>query len=168
MVNTEMNNVIHVGLQAQGREFDILIMEQSPGLRFNRGALLNAAALLLQGSEHDYFVFHDVDTYPTKAGNIQYNFPTGPAPYHITPTGIHPDSKSEVWPLRCRTSGGTSCNSEQRREGICDTCSGLGTICMPIEGDLLSFLQPLYLGLPQNYVDKTLPVGLQRCIQGFY
>eukprot|EP00884_Botryococcus_braunii_P006855 jgi/Botrbrau1/16170/Bobra.0272s0005.2 len=82
-------------LQAQGRDFDILIMEQSPGLRFNRGALLNAAALLLQGSEHDYFVFHDVDTYPTKAGNIQYDFPTGPAPYHITPTGIHPDSKSE-------------------------------------------------------------------------
>jgi hypothetical protein len=85
-------------MQAQGREFEIFIIEQSSEHRFNRGALLNAAALLLQDSEHDYFVFHDVDTQPTKEGNIQYNFPTGPAPYHITPAELHPNALPDVTP----------------------------------------------------------------------
>ena len=51
--------------QAQNRSFDIFILQQSPLLRFNRGALLNAGVLLLAGSEYDHFCFHDVDTLPT-------------------------------------------------------------------------------------------------------
>ncbi len=39
-----------------------VFLNQAPGLHFNRGALLNAGALLLAGSEYDCFVFHDVDT----------------------------------------------------------------------------------------------------------
>jgi N-terminal region of glycosyl transferase group 7 len=34
--------------QAQGRDFDIVVVEQADRLRFNRGALLNAGVLLLQ------------------------------------------------------------------------------------------------------------------------
>lgn len=41
---------------------DIFVLEQAPGLHFNRGALLNAGAMLLAGSGYDCFVFHDVDT----------------------------------------------------------------------------------------------------------
>ena len=52
-------------MQAQNRSFDIFILQQSPGLRFNRGALLNAGMLLLSGSQYDHFCFHDVDTLPT-------------------------------------------------------------------------------------------------------
>ncbi len=44
------------------------LLEQVPGLHFNRGALLNAGALLLAGSEYDCLVFHDVDTV---CGNVQ-------------------------------------------------------------------------------------------------
>lgn len=100
------------GVQAQGWEFDILMMKQSSELSFSHGALLNAAALLLQGSEHDYCMFHDVDTYLVKAGNIQYNFPMGPALCHIARSGIHPDSRSKVWLLHSRTSV-CSCISKQ-------------------------------------------------------
>ena len=64
-------------LQAQGRDFGIFVMEQSPRLRFNRGLLLNAGVLVLAGSDYDYFVFHDVDTIPTESGSIPYNYPAG-------------------------------------------------------------------------------------------
>ena len=77
-------------LQAQGRHFDIFVMQQTPGLHFNRGALLNAGVLLLQASEYDYFVMHDVDTIPTEAGNMPYAFPEGQSPMHLTPPGLHP------------------------------------------------------------------------------
>ncbi len=49
-------------LAASGADASILVLEQAPGLHFNRGALLNAGALLLAGSEYDCMVFHDVDT----------------------------------------------------------------------------------------------------------
>ncbi|KAK9802642.1 hypothetical protein WJX73_010123 [Symbiochloris irregularis] len=74
----------------QGRHFDIFVIEQTPGLHFNRGALLNAGVLLLQASAYDYFIFHDVDTIPTEAGNIPYAYPEGLNPMHLTPPGIHP------------------------------------------------------------------------------
>ena len=57
-------------LQEQGRRFNIFVLQQSPRLRFNRGALLNAGALLLAGSEYDHFIFHDVDTLPQLRGNV--------------------------------------------------------------------------------------------------
>lgn len=44
-------------LTAQRRDFDIFVLEQTPRYLFNRGALLNAAVLLLQGSAYDYFAF---------------------------------------------------------------------------------------------------------------
>jgi len=72
----------HPLLQAQGRDFTIFVLEQSPqALRFNRGMLLNAGVALLAGSSYDYFVFHDVDTTPTEAGGLPYDYPYGaPAP----------------------------------------------------------------------------------------
>ena len=83
-------------MQAQGREFDLFVLQQSPGLRFNRGALLNAGALLLAGSRYDHFVFHDVDTLPQLKANIGYSFPSGARPLHMTPLGIHPRVNYEV------------------------------------------------------------------------
>ena len=83
-------------VQAQGREFDIIVLQQSPGLRFNRGALLNAGALLLAGSRYDHFVFHDVDTLPQLKANLPYTFPSGAKPLHLTPQGIHPRVNYEV------------------------------------------------------------------------
>lgn len=77
-------------LTAQGRAFTIFVIEQSPEYLFNRGALLNAGFQLLQGSDYDYFAFQDVDTVPTDRGTIQYSFPVGNAPLHLTPFRIHP------------------------------------------------------------------------------
>ncbi|KAK9865177.1 hypothetical protein WJX84_007285 [Apatococcus fuscideae] len=82
-------------LQNQARDFGIFIIEQTPELRFNRGALLNAGFLLLAGSDYDYFAFQDVDTVPTEAGNIQYEYPSGMVPLHLTPVGIHPNARYE-------------------------------------------------------------------------
>lgn len=48
---------LHEFLTAQRRDFDIIVLEQTPRYLFNRGALLNAAILLLQGSAYDYFAF---------------------------------------------------------------------------------------------------------------
>ena len=83
-------------VQAQGREHTFLIMEQSSHLRFNRGALLNVGVLFLSGSNFDYFAFHDVDTIPTERGDVQYSYPSGQAPLHLTPPGIHPNVRYEV------------------------------------------------------------------------
>lgn len=73
----------------------MFVVEQAHGYLFNRGALLNAAALLLQGSSYDYFCFQDVDTVPVEKGNISYSFPKGDAPLHLTPNWIHPKSNFE-------------------------------------------------------------------------
>ena len=54
--------------------FDIVVMEQSPNFRFNRGALLNAGVLLLGGLDHDYYVFNDADTVPAKGSGLDYAF----------------------------------------------------------------------------------------------
>eukprot|EP00208_Stichococcus_sp_RCC1054_P000423 CAMPEP_0206140268 /NCGR_PEP_ID=MMETSP1473-20131121/8849_1 /ASSEMBLY_ACC=CAM_ASM_001109 /TAXON_ID=1461547 /ORGANISM="Stichococcus sp, Strain RCC1054" /LENGTH=205 /DNA_ID=CAMNT_0053534361 /DNA_START=401 /DNA_END=1018 /DNA_ORIENTATION=- len=65
-------------------------MEQAPGLHFNRGALLNAAALFLVDSSYDCLVFHDVDTVCSSNDNVAYRCPKGVAPLHLTPPGLHP------------------------------------------------------------------------------
>ena len=44
-------------LHDQGRAFDVFVIEQADALLFNRGTLLNAAALLLEGSAYDYYAF---------------------------------------------------------------------------------------------------------------
>ncbi|KAL4420361.1 hypothetical protein ABPG77_006168 [Micractinium sp. CCAP 211/92] len=82
-------------LDHQSRAHDVFVVEQSDDYLFNRGLLLNAAALLLQGSSYDYFCFQDVDTIPLEKGNIQYSFPQGDAPLHLTPNWVHPKSNFE-------------------------------------------------------------------------
>jgi len=83
-------------LQAQGRSFTVFVIEQSAQYLFNRGALLNIGFQLLEGSDYDYFAFQDVDTIPTDRGNVQYSYPAGAAPLHLTPYGIHPTANFEV------------------------------------------------------------------------
>ena len=70
--------------------FDIVVLEQSPHYRFNRGALLNAGVLLLSSLDHDYYVFNDVDTVPAKGSGLYYAFPEGSRPLHLTPPNLHP------------------------------------------------------------------------------
>ncbi|KDD73636.1 hypothetical protein H632_c1976p0, partial [Helicosporidium sp. ATCC 50920] len=82
-------------LEEQKRKFDIFIIEQVDDYLFNRGALLNAATLLLQGSEYDYYIFQDVDTIPLASGNVPYAYPGQAAPLHLTPHWIHPKSTYE-------------------------------------------------------------------------
>ena len=83
-------------VQVQEHNFTIVILEQSPELLFNRGALLNAGFQLLQGSDYDHFAFQDVDTLPTFKGKIQYSYPKGEAPLHLTPFRIHPAANFQV------------------------------------------------------------------------
>ncbi|KAL4857077.1 Beta-1 [Chlorella vulgaris] len=82
-------------LDRQQRAYDVFVVEQADSLLFNRGLLLNAAVQLLQGSAYDYYVFQDVDTIPLEKGAIQYSFPAGPAPLHLTPHWLHPKSNFE-------------------------------------------------------------------------
>lgn len=82
-------------LMAQGRSFTIFVIEQSAQYLFNRGALLNIGFQLLHGSDCDHFAFQDVDTIPTDRGNVQYSYPAGAAPLHLTPYGVHPTANFE-------------------------------------------------------------------------
>ena len=88
-------------LQAQRRSFTIFVIEQSAQYLFNRGALLNIGFQLLKGSDYDYFAFQDVDTVPTDRGKVQYSYPAGVAPLHLTPYGIHPTANFEVRASSC-------------------------------------------------------------------
>ena len=76
--------------------FDIVVLEQSPHLRFNRGALLNAGVLLLSSLDHDYYVFNDADTVPAKGSGLFYAFPEGSRPLHVTPPNLHPKYSHDV------------------------------------------------------------------------
>ena len=76
--------------------FDIVVLEQSPHFRFNRGALLNAGVLLLSGLDHDYYVFNDADTAPAKGSGLDYAFPEGSRPLHLTPPNLHPKYSYDV------------------------------------------------------------------------
>lgn len=115
-----------MSLQAQGRLFDVFVIQQSEGLLFNRGALLNAGVLLLQASTYDYFVFHDVDTIPSEAGNIPYEFPGGLVPLHLTPYEIHPKGiRYEVGNCKCLlplVRGRDERSAEQLSSGSASTC----------------------------------------------
>lgn len=57
---------------------------------FNRGALLNAGAALLGGTDYDFYAFHDVDTICGSGPMVQYAYPSGVPPLHLTPPGLHP------------------------------------------------------------------------------
>jgi hypothetical protein len=69
---------------------------QGDGYLFNRGALLNAGALLLEGSSYEYYALQDVDTVPKDGSGVRYSYPRGPVPLHLTPFGIHPKANYEV------------------------------------------------------------------------
>ena len=56
---------------------------------FNRGALFNAGALLLEGTDYDHYAFHDVDTVCGQQP-VPYAYPAGAVPLHLTPPGLHP------------------------------------------------------------------------------
>lgn len=78
-------------IQRSLADASIFIIEQAPGMHFNRGALLNAGALFLAGSSYDCLVFHDVDTVCTSGPhNVAYSCPSGRVPLHLTPPGLHP------------------------------------------------------------------------------
>lgn len=54
------------------------------------------AAHLLQASDYDYYAFQDVDTIPRNKTKIQYSYPVGDAPLHLTPYRIHPAANFQV------------------------------------------------------------------------
>lgn len=76
--------------------YDDNMLMQTDKFLFNRGALLNAAALVLNCSSYDYYVFQDVDTVPVVSQGIPYAFPKGDVPLHLTPFGVHPKANFEV------------------------------------------------------------------------
>jgi hypothetical protein len=57
-------------------DYRVLIVEQEPGLPFNRGALKNAGFLLTE-PQSDYTCFHDIDYLPIWA---DYSFADAPTP----------------------------------------------------------------------------------------
>lgn len=62
------------------KDFRIVVVEQAPGLPFNKGKLLNA------GFEHtkrayDHYVFHDIDLLPLEADYSPCAVPTHLSPY---------------------------------------------------------------------------------------
>ena len=67
-----------------GSDARILIVEQSDGRKFNRGALLNAGFLLTRG-DFDWFIFHDVDLLPSDelVRETYFKRPATPDPLHI-------------------------------------------------------------------------------------
>jgi len=92
--------------QADKVNFDIIVLEQSAELRFNRGALLNAGVLLTLGLDHDYYVFNDVDTLPARGSGVRYAFPEGARPLHLTPPGMHPKyGQAQARRARASTAG---------------------------------------------------------------
>jgi hypothetical protein len=64
------NDPVNAGLVPR-----VLIVEQAPGLPFNRGALLNVGFRLLAGSV-DYLCLHDVDRIPVSADYRSPELPT--------------------------------------------------------------------------------------------
>jgi hypothetical protein len=57
---------LHEYLKLQDIEFQIFILDQSADTNFNRGLLVNAGVLMLEGSDFDHFCIHDADTLPHK------------------------------------------------------------------------------------------------------
>jgi len=60
----------------RGRDFEIVVAEQTEGKLFNRGALLNAGYLIAR-NDCDYVSLHDVDQLPENPQNT-YDFPERP------------------------------------------------------------------------------------------
>ena len=66
------------------RDFEILVIEQSPGALFNKGALFDVGFDFAEsrGAECDYYVLHDVDQAPLSPLNT-YAYPSPEAPRHL-------------------------------------------------------------------------------------
>ena len=69
-------------LNYQNINFEILIVEQSHGKKFNKGKLNNIGFIesLKKNNKYNRFLFNDVDNYPLKKNLIDYN---------IKPQGFH-------------------------------------------------------------------------------
>lgn len=80
-IRTFLHSIIPGLVIHDSADASIFIIEQAPGMHFNRGALLNVGALILDGSSYDCLVFHDVDTVCTSASPIvAYSCPAGNFP----------------------------------------------------------------------------------------
>ena len=44
----------------------------------------------MEGTDYDHFAFHDVDTICGSGPVVQYAYPRGAVPLHLTPPGLHP------------------------------------------------------------------------------
>jgi alkylated DNA repair dioxygenase AlkB len=72
----------------EGSSIDIVVVEQSPGYKFNRGLLINIVCSYLQKNlnEYTYYIIHDVDLLPDKKLLGYYHkFPT--VPIHLGSRG---------------------------------------------------------------------------------
>ncbi|KAK9867535.1 hypothetical protein WJX84_008363 [Apatococcus fuscideae] len=76
-------------ISRSGIDHQIFLVEQSDKNKFNRGALLNAGVLLLEGSEYDFFAFHDADVM-CGSHPVSYTYPSGMYPLHLTASGLQP------------------------------------------------------------------------------
>lgn len=65
-----------------GKQFQILVVEMTPGVVFNKGALFNAGFNLCQRSGFDYIALHDVDQIPESVENT-YSWPSNHRPIHL-------------------------------------------------------------------------------------
>lgn len=62
---------LHPMMVRQQLEYQIFVVFQTPGFRFNKGALANAGYLEVMKLRHwDCIIFHDVDTIPTDDRNM--------------------------------------------------------------------------------------------------
>jgi xylosylprotein 4-beta-galactosyltransferase len=71
--------------------FQIFIIHQIDGYRFNRGSLINVGFQFVKNIS-DYIVIHDVDVYPISP-NVSYEYPGEDVVYHIIPYYLHPNTE---------------------------------------------------------------------------
>lgn len=105
----EMLEITARCLARGGADASMFVLEQAPGLHFNRGALLNAGALLLAGSSYDCFVLHDVDTVCGSREAVSELIPIHMPVRFMMRAGIH--RSASFW---CRSMQGPRCTTLHR------------------------------------------------------
>jgi hypothetical protein len=64
-------------------DFEIIVVEQTEGRVFNKGALFNVGYLHARAARCDYMVLHDVDQLPASSENRYTHPAAGQAPIHL-------------------------------------------------------------------------------------
>lgn len=84
VLSRQLSQVGGAGAGGGGGDARILLVEQSDGRKFNRGALLNAGFLLTR-CDFNWFIFHDVDLIPSDelVRETYFKRPATPDPLHI-------------------------------------------------------------------------------------